>query len=70
MPTDQRVGFDDHKGIPPIEEASELSQRITNGVGGPPRFYFALDIQGELFAQKQILGRESCWGTEAQAKEP
>jgi len=61
MPTDQRVGFDDRQRTPPIEEAGESSQRKANGVGGPPRFYLSLDIEAELFAQKQILGGDSGW---------
>ena len=44
-----------------LEEAGESSQRKANGVGGPPRFYLSLDIEAELFAQKQILGGDSGW---------
>src|SRR2546427_3925645 len=48
MPTDERVGFDDREGIPPIEKAGEPSQRKAIGVGGLSRFCFSLGIEAEL----------------------
>ena len=56
MPTNQRVGFDDGEGVPPVEETGQLSQCKANGIVSSSWFDFALDIYGELFAQKQVLG--------------
>src|SRR2546430_1237648 len=39
------------------------------GIGSPPRFLLSLDIEPELFAEKQILGCERRWRTESQPEE-
>ena len=70
MPSDQRVGFDDHKGIPPIEKTRELGQRKANGVGGPAWFHLSLDIKAELFPQEKIFGCNSSGGPETEMDEP
>jgi len=56
MPSDQRVGFDDGEGISPIEETTESAQSKTNGVCSAAGFDLSLNIETELFAQKEIFG--------------
>jgi hypothetical protein len=50
--------------------ADELLATVKrDGVGGPVGFDFSLDEKAELFAQKQILGRDRSCGLEMQAYE-
>ena len=69
MPSDQRVGLDDSKDCAPFEESSELGQRKANGIGSPSRFLVSLDVERELFAQKQIFGGERRRRSEAETEE-
>jgi len=70
MPSDQRVGFDDCKSIPPIEKTRESGQRKANGVRGAAWFHFSLDIKAELFPQEEIFGCNSRGGPETEMDEP
>ena len=62
MPTDQRVWFGDSEGIPPVEQTRQPSQRKPNGVGSATWLYISFNKKAELFAQKQILGRDAVVG--------
>ena len=66
MPTDQRVGFDNGERIPPVEQVRQSSQRKANGVGCATWPDFPLHKKTELFAQKQILGRDGSCRPETQ----
>ena len=70
MPSDQRVGFDDRQGIPPIEKTGESGHRKANGVGGATWFHPSLDIKAELFPQEEIFGCNSSRGLHAEMDEP
>jgi hypothetical protein len=66
MPPDQRVGFDDGEGIPPVEQARQSGQCKTDGIGRPARFRFSLDKESELFTQEQIFSSDSGGGPETE----
>jgi hypothetical protein len=59
MPTNQCIGFDDCKGVPPVEKTRELGKGKANGVGGTPRLYLSLSVEAKLFSKEQILGGKS-----------
>jgi hypothetical protein len=66
MPTDQRVGFDDGEGIPPVEQTRQPSQCKADGIGRPVRLRFPFDKESELFTQEQIFGRDGDGGPETE----
>ena len=56
MPTSQRIGLDDRECVTPVEESGEMGERKPGGVGTTPRPDVALDIEAELFTQKEVFG--------------
>ena len=54
MPTDQRVGFDDAEGIPPVEQTRQSRQCKADGIGRPARFRFPLDKEPELLRRNRF----------------
>jgi hypothetical protein len=52
MPARQRIGFDSGEGILPIEQAGQLGESESDGVGSPSWFEFTLDKKAQLFPKK------------------
>jgi len=68
MPTNQRIGFDDCKGVPPVEKTGELGKSETNGVASAPGLYLSLNVEAQLFSEEQILGGKSSRRPKAQKR--
>jgi hypothetical protein len=56
MPTNQCIGFDDCKGVPPVEKTRELGKGKAHGVGSAPRRYLSFNVEAKLFSEEHILG--------------
>jgi hypothetical protein len=59
MPTDECLGLYHGQGRSPIKPLAEPDQGDSYGIRSTPRLDMALLIQRQLFAQKEILCRES-----------
>ena len=58
MPTDERIGFDSPQSLAPREHVAQSRHNPARGVIGPACFDLPFLKQRQLFAEKQILGRE------------
>lgn len=65
MPADESIGLDNDEGAPPVEEPSENDHEQPRRVDCAARLDCALLVQGQLFAEKQILGGELTLRSEA-----
>ncbi len=68
MPTDQRRRLHDDDGLAPVEPASEPDQGHSSRLRGATWLDLAFLIQGQLFAQKEVLRLEGRTGAQAQAQ--
>ena len=68
VPGDEGPGPYNNQSISPIEPAAEQHQREPRRIVGTPGLNLALLIEGELLAQKQILGRERSPGAQAETR--
>src|SRR5439155_17753618 len=68
-PSNQRIRFDDCQGVAPFEMSGKVRECKTNRIGSPSRFLVPLDVQHELFAEKQILGGQCRGRSECEAEE-
>jgi len=66
MPSNERVGLDDHQGFPPVEEFGQGDHGKASSRSGPPGFGLSFLEQGELLTQEQILSDQSRAGREKQ----
>ena len=56
MPTDEGIGLDVHQGVTPREHVAQNHHDQPSGIIGQVWLHLALLEQGELFAQKEVLG--------------
>ena len=69
MPTGERARPDDHQSVLPVEQPRPQCQTQPGSVGERPRSDLALSIEGELFSEKQILGRQTGSGPQSRPQE-
>ncbi len=67
VPTDQGLKPHNHQSNSPIEPAAEQHEGEARRIVSKSGLDLAFLIEGELLAQKQILGRERSSGTYAEA---
>ena len=66
MTADQGLGFDDHEGPPPIEQARPEDERETGRVAQSSRLRLPLFIESKLLAQEQDFCAQGCSRTDRQ----
>jgi hypothetical protein len=59
MPSDERVRLDDDQQMTPGDQPRQHDERNSRRIVSPARLRLPLDVQRQLFSQKQILGGES-----------
>ena len=63
VPTDEGSGSYDRQPTAPIEQAAEPQQRQACRMGDPMGLDFAFSVEGELFAQEEILSGKRVSGS-------
>jgi hypothetical protein len=69
VPANERVGLHDGEQRPPRDEPGQHHQRHASGVTGAARLRLAFDVEGELLAEEQILGRKPAVGVQSGPEE-
>src|SRR4051794_3430533 len=69
MPVDQRGWLHHGQRLSPIEPAGEPSQGHPSRLRGTMWLDLAFMVQGQLFAQKEVLSSEGRTGAQAQEQE-
>ena len=69
MPAKEGLRLDVDQSVLPGEEPREKNQRQPCSVGRPPRFDFALEVEGELFPEEHIFRFDRSGRTSAQQQE-
>src|SRR6516225_5598441 len=69
MPAKEGLRLDVDQSALPGEEPREKNQRQPCSVGRPPRFDFALEVEGELFPEEHIFRFDRSGRTSAQQQE-
>ena len=63
VPTDKGFGRHEGQSAAPIEQAAEPQQRQACRMGDPMGLDFAFSVEGELFAQEEILSGKRVSGS-------
>ena len=69
MPADQRRWLHDDDGLTPVEPAGEPDQGHSSRLRGTTWRDLAFLVEGQLFAQKEVLCRQGRTRAQAQAQE-
>ena len=65
MPAHQYLGLHNRQHRPPIDEAGKYDEGQAGGVGGASGRRLAFNVQGQLFAEKEVFGRELPMGVQS-----
>jgi hypothetical protein len=69
MPADQRSWLDDDQSMALVQPAGKRARGDAGRMGSPFGFGLAFLVEGELFAQKEVLRREGVVWAQAEQQE-
>jgi hypothetical protein len=69
VPANEGVELHDGEHRPPVDEAGEQHERETGRVVGSARPRLAFDVERQLFAEEEVLGRQPRVGVQASSEE-
>ena len=70
MPSDKRVRFHDQQDATPIDQPRQRDEHNPRRIVGAARLHLALQVQGQLFLQEQVLGCDVRMRSSRRRKQP